>query len=67
MERLMMYLALISTLFMVSSCSLGAKDELFDKLENHARTPNKKICAGFWAGRNKKAILAGLIGPVKIR
>ena len=34
MERLMMPLALISTLFMVSSCSLGAKDELFDKLEN---------------------------------
>jgi hypothetical protein len=67
MERLMMYRTLISTLFMVSSCSLGAKDELFGKFEYHARTLNKKTCAGFWAGRNKKAISAELIGLVKIR
>jgi len=36
-------------------------------LYNYARTLDRKSCAGFWAGRSKKAVSAGLLGPVKIR
>ena len=36
-------------------------------LHNHARTLDKKTGAGYWASRNKNAVSAGLIGPVKIR
>jgi len=35
-------------------------------LHNHVRTFDKKTAAGFWAWRNKKAVSAGLLGPVQL-
>ena len=55
----------------ISNAVKPGKNELVIKvttvLYNHARTLDKKSCAGFWANRSKKAVSAGLIGPVKIR
>jgi len=58
-------------LYDISDAVKPGKNELVIKvttvLHNHIRTLDKTTCAGFWANRNKKAVSAGLIGPVKIR
>jgi len=58
-------------LYDISNAVKGGENELVIKvttvLYNYARTLDKKSSAGFWAGRGKKAVSAGLIGPVKIR
>lgn len=58
-------------LYDISNAVKGGENELVIKvttvLYNHIRTLDKKSCAGFWAGRSRKAVSTGLIGPVKIR